>query len=227
MDLETKERPEKDGSAQWLYDYNQTFARSKEDPDNPLSDLDFELLGKEQAAFWEKHPDPEVRKQLLAYQIGKAPTKADKEWAKSMARLNGFDPETGERLTYPGTDKPLPNYFEMDRYVWREVPNDESKEFHALFDRWKLKQSARVRELGTDKLIELYIQTDPEAATRVNGKAWTPAAIKDVQYYDKPSKEDPIFSEYKQIMLPDLLWFKPDQYWDNIEAALEEKYGKD
>jgi len=221
MGIEDTERPKENGSRQWIYDYNQTFAESKEDPENDLSDLDFEVLGRKQAEFWDKHTSPSVRKEVLAYQIAKADTEADKLWARDMARLSGFDPDTGKRLTYPGTDTTLPNYFEMDRKLWREVPNDESREFHAEFDHWKEGLSDKVKELSTDKLIDLYIETEPEASTRLNGKPWTPVALADVKNYVKTSKEDPIFSEYKEIMRPELLWFKPKTHWDTIKDAHE------
>ena len=135
-----------------------------------------------------------------------------------MARLNGINPDTGEALTYPN-GKPMPNFFTMDKYIWKEVPNDEAEEFRVGFDSWKNRQKGKVLELSVDKQIELYIETSKDAQTRANGKQWTPAAIKDVQNYGDKSKIRPLYTSYEEEMLPELLWFKPKQEWATIKEA--------
>ena len=211
----------KDGSAQWLWDYNQTFANAREDPERATSPIDYEKLGDLQAEFWSEHTDPKVRKEILEYQQLKAPTEADKVYARSMARLNGFDPDTGEQLTFPN-GKPYPNIFEMDRYLWTEVPNNEARDFFEGFNSWKIDQvrdDPDFADLKKDAQIRLYTRASDGQNVRNNGEKWTTAAIQDLVNYNNPSKENPKYTSHKDRMASDWIWFNDNAKWSNIEKA--------
>lgn len=215
-------RPQEDGAAQWIYDFNKTFRDAREDPDKPTSAINQAKLEKLQTEFWDDHKDPDVRKEIIRYQLANATTDAEEMYIEDIARLNGFSPKTGRRLTWGEDNKPMPNYFEMERYVSREMKNDETKEFMAGFKNWKQGLPKRKQDLDKGALIRAYIADDPGAATRPSGKPWTAAAIQDAINYDKPSKETPEFKAYREEMQAELMWFNDEQHWNHIRRAHED-----
>lgn len=222
-DIPDGKRPKEDGAAQWIYDYNKTFRDSKEDAEDPLSPIDSARLEKLQTEFWDDHKDPAVRKEVIAYQLGNASTDAEKLYIEDIARLNGFDPKTGKALTWGMEDKPMPNYFDMERYSSYAMKNDETKEFLAAFENWRQGLSGKKADIEKDDLIKIYISDEEDAATRPSGKNWTPAAIADAQNYGKPSKETAQFKAYRKEMEAELMWFNDKQHWNHIRDAHEEE----
>ena len=226
LGIEEKERPEKDGSAQWIYDYNQTFSQALDEPGNPASGLNTERLGELQAEYWAKHPDPKVRKEVLDYQLARAETEADKLFIKSMARLQGIDPSTGAPLTTKSGKRTMPNYFTMDRYEWNELNNEDARDVLARFVQWRDSlPEVVVEDMKREDLIKMFIEKVPDQAYRPDSKPWTPAAIRDVITYGRDTAETPEFTAYKEQMRPELLWFSPDKTWKTIKEA-NEKAGR-
>jgi len=226
MGIEEKERPEEDGSLQWVYDYNELFKKALVDTDNTAKGMDMEKLGDLQAEFWTEHSEPEVRKAIIAYQLEKADTEADRLWIKSMARLNGIDPETGNPLTTPSGKKNLPNYFNMERYRYKEINNEDAQDVLARFEQWRNSLPERyVESEKREDLLRQFILEKDELSYRPDSKPWTPTAINDVMTYGRDSAETAEYTAYRKTMRPELLWFEDDSSWERILEA-HEKAGR-
>jgi len=218
-EFEGKPRPEKDGSSQWLYDFNKTFQDARSNPNEPASPIVAEKLDKLQKEFWDAHPDPKVRKEVVAFQLANATTESEKMYIRDMAKLNGFNPDTGERLTWGKSNKPMPSYFDMEKYESLVMKNDEAKVFRDAYDAWELLQPASIRELDTPDKIEIYI--DREYQERPSGQPWNAASIEDAKNYGLKSAWTDEFEAYKEVMAPELLWLSQNQRWASIKKAHE------
>jgi len=157
-----------------------------------------------------------VRKEVIQYQLANATTDAEKTYIEDMARLNGFDPDTGERLKYPKGDKELPNYFELDRYKWKELDNDSSLELFAGFNHWRDELPEKYADWEKDRLIDKFIMSKDPRSERPDGKTWNQTAVQDLKNYGKDTQETAAYRMYKSVMAPELLWFDDEQHWNTI-----------
>jgi hypothetical protein len=233
MGVEPKEQPKEDGVDRWIYDFNQTFTKSYVDESgNPSALLNSEVLEQEQAKFWAEHPDPEVRKTITKYQLANKTTAAEKLYTEDMARLNGFEPTTGQPLTFPDTKEvidpdmrnligqPVPNYFDMNRYEWNVIENDDSKEYLDRFEQWKQTLNPRLQKAERAELIKLYM--NEVETTAPDGQPWNAIRRNDILNYGKESKESAEWKMWKHSYPELVAWTKPGLYWSTIQALHEE-----
>lgn len=196
---------------QMVFDYNETFEKAKS-PGTGI--IDFDKLDKLQTEFWDKYDTPAERKYIIDYQLAGATNAAEKLYIKDQARLRGYDPDTGKRLTY-SNGKPLPDYYELkenNQYVSTVLPNKMLGDMMDRFEEWR----GRTNPPGERSAqLAQYISTVEKKAP--DGKPWDAARLTDLNNYGKESKETLEFQAYKNTYKAWLSWNDQNAYWSEIQ----------
>jgi len=145
-----------------------------------------------------------------------------------MARLNGFDPDTGKPITFPDSPsipdrdmeklvgQPVPSYFDMNRWEWSVIDNDASKEYLDRFEQWKQRLAPRLQQTDREDLITLFMKS-PEGNTAPDGQPWNAIRRNDIFNYNKDSKESAEYRMWKYSYPELVAWTKPANYWSTIQ----------
>ena len=200
------------------------FQKTYSDATNPDTNLlDFDKLDKLQTEFWEKYNTAEDRKAIIAFQVAGASGPAEVMYIKDKARLRGFDPDTGKRLTF-ANGKPLPDYYELkekDRYQYTILDNTKTGALIDRFEEWRGRTGVQGDRAD---LLAAYLNTVEKRAP--DGKPWDAARLADVNNYGKDSKETLEFQAYKNTYKAWTSWDDQQSYWSEIERLHNESNSK-
>lgn len=197
-------------------EFNQTYNDAK-DPDTGL--IDFDKLDTLQTEFWDKYDTAADRKAIIAFQAEGASGPAEVLYIKDKARLRGFDPDTGKRLTFTN-GKPLPDYYELkenNRYEYKVLNNQLVGDMMDRFDEWR---GATGDTADKDVLLAKFINEVEKRAP--DGKPWDATRLADVNNYGKPSHETLEFQAYKNTYKAWVSWDDQESYWSEIERLHKE-----